>query len=331
VIRNGSIDGLYRICLVTPDYDLAATLRSGQAFRWKPYRDGWEGVVGQRWVRLEQDGDRINATTASPPNDWSWLIHYLQTGIQLQSVLEAFPPHDPHLRAAVRACHGLRLLRQEPWECLASFILSSTKRIVQIEQIIQLLCQRYGQPVHTPPGHPAAHAFPDAATIARLSEVELRDCKAGFRATALRAAAIQVAEGSLLLDDLDGWPTVRARERLCELRGVGEKIADCVLLFAFGKSDAFPLDVWIRRALTDLYFRGRKLKHADMTRFIADHFGPQAGYAQQYLFHYVRVHRRLTGGTVGKSRTAGEVRLARARPEDSPVKGRGDPPCSVRP
>jgi N-glycosylase/DNA lyase len=278
--------------LATTDYNLAMTLNSGQTFRWEPHQGGWESVIGQRWVRLEQHHDGITAETIASPDDWSWLTHYLQTKVQLQAVIDAFPPDDPHLRAAVQTCHGLRLLRQDPWECLASFILSSTKQIVQIQQVIRLLSQRFGQPVRTPPGRPVAHAFPTPFAIAQLPESELRACKMGFRAPALRAAAIEVAEGRLPLQELDSWPTAQARQRLCHVRGVGPKIANCILLFAFGKPDAFPLDVWIQRALTELYFHGQKLKPVVLGRFIIDHFGPQAGYAQQYLFHYMRVRRR---------------------------------------
>jgi N-glycosylase/DNA lyase len=293
VISTSSTPAPHQISLTTPDYDLAMTLTSGQAFRWELHQGSWESIIGQRWVRLEQHQDCITAETAAAPDDWSWLRHYLQTQVQLQIVLDAFPPHDPHLRAAVQACHGLRLLRQDPWECLASFILSSTKQIVQIQQVIRLLSHRFGQPVQTPPDRPVAHAFPAPTTIAQLPETELRACKTGFRAAALRAAAIQVAEGSLPLHEIGLWPTEQARARLCELRGVGQKIANCVLLFAFGKPDAFPLDVWIQRALTELYFPGQKLKPVQLGQFIIDHFGPQAGYAQQYLFHYVRVRRRI--------------------------------------
>jgi N-glycosylase/DNA lyase len=297
VISSDDTRAAHPITLATfDDYDLAMTLHSGQAFRWEPCRGGWGGVIGSRWVRLEQASPSsrwITAETATPPGDGLWLTHYLQTQVRLQPILDTFPVDDPHLRAAVQACRGLRLLRQDPWECLASFILSSTKQIVQIRQIVGRLCQRFGQPVPTPPGYPVAHTFPGPETIAQLPESDLRACKAGFRASALRAAAIKVSDGSLPLSGLGSWPTARARECLMQLHGVGEKIANCVLLFAFGKPDAFPLDVWVRRALTELYFPGRNVKPSELSGFARAHFGPHAGYAQQFLFHYARVHRRL--------------------------------------
>ena len=141
------------ILLRVRDYDLAATLDSGQAFRWQPCDDSWIGVIGQRWVRLTQRRDGIRAQTAGPVADWRWLHDYLQTEVGLDAVLKTFPDDAP-MRDAVAACRGLRVLRQDPWECLASFILSSTKQIVQIRQIVALLCERFGEPIARPAATP---------------------------------------------------------------------------------------------------------------------------------------------------------------------------------
>jgi N-glycosylase/DNA lyase len=168
------------------------------------------------------------------------------------------------VQAAVRRHWGLRVLRQEPWETLASFIASSTKQIVQIRQIVELLAQRFGE----------APAFPSAETIARATVAELRACKLGFHAAYLHTAAQRVADGQLDLVALRTMEYERALEELLKLHGVGEKIANCVLLFSCGHDDAFPVDVWMRRAL-------RRLPPG------VD-FGPYAGWAQQYLFHAER-------------------------------------------
>ena len=301
------------------DYDLAATLDSGQAFRWHrespergqlsrviwhpageppALRDRWVGVIGNHWVRLTQTPDGIHAAAAGPVADWQWLHDYLQTGLDLAAVLETFPDDAP-LRDAVAACRGLRLLRQDPWECLASFILSSTKQIVQIRQIVARLCERFGEPVSLCSVEPAARpdsatgrtlqfAFPSPEKIACLTEADLRACKMGFRAPHLLAAARQIAEGRLDLERLRQLPLEEARAELIRLRGVGGKIADCVLLFAYGFDGAFPVDVWVERALRELYFPRRRVGDQRLRHFAATHFGPHAGYAQQYLFHYMR-------------------------------------------
>ena len=115
------------------DYDLAATLSSGQAFRWEWQDQSWVGVIGTHWVRLRSDAFSVTAETAEPVSDWNWLVAYLQMDLNLRQVLGTFP-NDKPMQEAVATCHGLRLLRQDPWECLASFILSSTKQILQIRQ-----------------------------------------------------------------------------------------------------------------------------------------------------------------------------------------------------
>jgi N-glycosylase/DNA lyase len=273
------------------DYNLAATLDSGQAFRWSADAAGrWIGVIGARWVRLTSQTDGILAETAPGCDDDGWLSHYLQTGVDLDAVLRSFPDDGP-MRDAAAACRGLRLLRQEPWECLASFILSSTKQIVQIRQMCDLLAARFGETISTADDPRGAKAFPTASRIAALDEAELRACKLGFRAPYLLAAARAVASGELALDRLGGLPCDAARKQLMHLPGVGRKIADCVLLFAYGFQEAFPVDVWVWRALKELYFPKRRVTAKRLAAFSASHFGPNSGWAQQYLFHYMRTVR----------------------------------------
>jgi N-glycosylase/DNA lyase len=325
-LENASTETLLRV----RDYDLAATLDSGQAFRWHPCNDSWVGVIGQRWVHLTQRRDGIRAETAGPVADWQWLRDYLQTETDLTAVLKTFPDDAP-MRDAVAACRGLRMLRQDPWECLASFILSSTKQIVQIRQIVTRLCERFGEPIIPaqvgravpcpPPDEvsapiqqqsPGAHgvtrptflveegeiySFPTPQRIAAATEAELRACKMGFRAPYLLAAAHQIANGRFDLERLRHLPLAEAREELMKLRGVGGKIADCVLLFAYGFDGAFPVDVWVERALRELYFPRRRVSDKRLRHFAATHFRPHAGYAQQYLFHYMRTKVKQAGSS----------------------------------
>ena len=278
------------ILIPVRDYDLAATLTSGQAFRWQLRHDCWEGIIGNRWLRLRQCEEGIGAETISPQDNWSWLSHYLQTDLELDAVLSTFPDDAP-MRASIAACRGLRLLKQDPWECLASFILSSTKQIVQIRQIVSLLCERFGTPLVAPPGRSPVHAFPTAERLAAASEAELRACKMGFRAPYLLAAAGQVTSGEIDLHHMASRALEDARNQLMNLPGVGAKIANCVLLFAYGFQQAFPVDVWVMKALRELYFPKRQPGPERLRRFVSTHFGPNAGFAQQYLFHYMRTKR----------------------------------------
>jgi len=270
------------------DYDLAATLNSGQAFRWNEVDGGWEAVVSGRWVRLRETAKGIAAETAEPIEDWSWLRNYLQADARFDEVIASFPDDEP-MRAAVEACRGLRLLRQDFWECLASFILSSNKQILQIRQMVAAICERFGEPVPGGPSGAAAHAFPSPERLARCSEVELRDCKLGYRAPYLQDSARMIAEGSVVLDELSKLSCGEARTELIKLPGVGPKIADCALLFGGGFQEAFPIDVWILKALKQLYFqRKRNVTPRRIREFSDSYFAPNGGYAQQYLFHYMR-------------------------------------------
>jgi N-glycosylase/DNA lyase len=273
------------------DYDLQATLSSGQAFGWHETQDGWVGVLGGYWIRLSQTREGIQAQTAVPVSDWAWLTDYLQLGTELDSITRSFPDDEP-MQTALESCRGLRLLRQEPWECLASFILSSTKQIVQIKQIVGHLRTRFGQKVEAPQGSPEAHRFPTPVVLAGAGVEELRNCKMGFRAPYLRDTAQAVVDGSVDLAALAGLSVEEAREKLMDLPGVGRKVADCVLLFAYGFQSAFPVDVWVMKGLRQLYFPGRSVSMSRLHEFATSHFGPNAGYAQQYLFHYLRTIRR---------------------------------------
>jgi len=273
------------------DYDLDITLSSGQAFRWQSLGQTWEGVIGGRWIRLRLTKGGIAAEVTKPTSDWSWLEDYLQLHVDLGQVLATFPDDEP-MRNAIAALPGLRLLRQDYWECLASFILSATKQIVQIRQMVALLSERFGETIASG-GNGPAYAFPSIKAIADCGEAELRDCKLGFRAPNLLGAAHDILNGSINWQRLPTMASIEAREELMKLRGVGPKIADCVLLFAGGHQDVFPVDVWIERALQRLYFPKRRPSARRLRKFADTHFGPYAGYAQQYLFHHARVHLKL--------------------------------------
>ncbi|MDB6058504.1 MAG: 8-oxoguanine glycosylase domain protein [Verrucomicrobiales bacterium] len=284
---------LHQTSVPIEDYDLDATLSSGQAFRWKHIDGWWEGVIGQHWVRLRTEGKNLLAETAAPVADWTWLHHYLQLDVNLSAIVETFPNDEP-MQASLDSCRGLRLLRQDPWECLASFICSSTKQIIQIQQIMAALCKTFGDSLPVPIGHAPAYSFPTAQRIANLTEADLRGCKMGFRAPYVLGTARAVVSGEVSLEALHQMKLVQAREQLLKFPGVGVKIADCVLLFAYGFDQAFPIDVWIMKAVQQLYFPKRRASLKRLRKFTETHFGPHAGYAQQYLFHYMRVKNRTT-------------------------------------
>ena len=272
------------------DFNLGLTLSSGQVFHWAT-SDGchWHGMLGKHFYHLHQPKAsflRVH-TTASPSLGRQDLSHYFGLDQSLQRILKSFPK-DPLMREATHAYKGLRLLRQDPWVTLASFILSSTKQILQIRQTVQEISCRFGSPHAMQTHHSAACAFPDPAQLVQAGESRLRACRMGYRAKYLYQTACLIQEGQIQLDSLRTCSLEEAREVLMQCPGVGPKIAECVLLFGYGFQEAFPMDVWIRRILEDYYLPGPKSSVAQVQAFVADYFGPHSGYAQQYLFDHVR-------------------------------------------
>ena len=263
--------------------DLDATLASGQAFSWTRRADGrWRGWIEGRPCLAWLDGESLRV--AGPELTQDAVVRYFGLDLPLREIFASFPS-DPLLARAREFTPGLRVLRQEPWETLCNFICSALKQIVQIAQINAELRRALGEPSEWP----ELYAYPTAARLAQASEAQLRACKLGFRARHLFVAARQIAQGEVSLEKIGGMPTAEAREELMRLRGVGEKVANCVLLFAYGRLEAFPIDVWVERVLRQLYFKGSKrVKLTRMAQFSRTHFGPHGGYAQQFLFHWIR-------------------------------------------
>src|SRR5436189_4075195 len=195
------------------------------------------------------------------------------------------------MTAAQNFCGGLRIIRQPKWECLATFICSSMKQVAHIRQISLALRRRLGE--RRKVGGHAVYTFPPVQRIARATENDLRECALGYRAKNLLATARFVTSGEC---DLESWSNLSdpdLREKFCSLPGVGTKIANCVMLFAYERLRAFPIDVWIERVLKQEYFPRKKNVTAYQLREFCDrYFGETGGYAQQYLFHHARVNRR---------------------------------------
>ena len=277
------------------DYNLSVTLDCGQAFRWEKEAQGWVGVVRNHWLCVSESPHSLKIRTTAEHPAWEQIARYFRLDETIDEITDAFPK-DQHLQRAVRDYKGLRLLRQEPWECLASFILSSTKQIPHIQQIIRRLAQQFGTPLRTPKGAALSFGFPSPSRIAQVTEPELRALGMGYRAPFLKRAAEAIETGELPLQALADLTYLEAKEALQELPGVGPKIAACVLLFAFGHQEAFPIDVWVRRALRELYFTNQNPTDRELEAFSQSYFGPHSGYAQQYLFHYIRMRHKSKQG-----------------------------------
>ncbi len=276
---------------------LAETLDGGQAFRWR-WDDGiWTGIFDRSVVRLRLDptgklhwsAPIALATSAGPA-----FAHYFDVARDPRELADSLPwRSDVHLAACLAAFPGLRILRQPFGETLLGFLCSATKQIVQIKQMIALVAERHGTPLESNPSPiadrplPSAFRLPSWPELALIPEAELRACQFGFRARFIHQTAQFLSADPGWLEATEKLPYAEAKERLCSLPGVGEKIADCVLLFGANRLEAFPVDTWILKAMAARYgLHG--WKPAQVAQFGRAHFGPRAGLAQQYLFAYER-------------------------------------------
>ncbi|MGI8819715.1 MAG: DNA-3-methyladenine glycosylase family protein [Chthoniobacterales bacterium] len=270
------------VSLAAPEFDLAMTLDSGQTFHWEPHGAGFIGTIRDLPAYLEQRGDELLVTRGAA----AAVPHYFAFDHPLDEICRSFPD-DAAMCAANEYCHGLRIIRQPIWECLASFITSSMKQVAHIRQISRALREQFGQELTLYGSH--VYAYPAAERLARAPEAELRGCGLGYRAKNLQRTAERVASGDAPLEAWRELPDEELRAQLCSLPGVGAKVANCVMLFAYERLRAFPIDVWIERVLRERYFpRARKLTPKRLRDFCDSYFGEQGGYAQQYLFHHAR-------------------------------------------
>ena len=274
-----------------PDFDLEKTLDSGQVFHWQKVGDGFAGAIGDLPVYVEQRGNVLTVRDGEAARSPRRLLHgivarYFALDHPLAEICDSFPK-DPVMNAARDFCHGLRIIRQPKWECLATFICSSMKQVAHIRQISLALRRRFGKRGRI--GDQLVYTFASPQRLVQASEKELLECKLGYRAKNLRATARLVSSGQA---DLEAWSALsdaELRKQLCALPGVGPKIANCVMLFAYERLRAFPIDVWIERVLRQRYFsRRRKMSAQRLRQFSETYFGEHGGYAQQYLFHQAR-------------------------------------------
>jgi N-glycosylase/DNA lyase len=290
---------VHRMEISAPDFDLEKTLDSGQVFHWEKFGKRFVGTIGDLPVCIEQCGEVLCAKVASgssrslgrdAQDAHATISSYFALDHPLAEICASFPD-DPAMNSARLFCRGLRIIRQPKWECLATFICSSMKQVAHIRQISLALRRRFGERRQI--GNRFVYTFPLARRIARASENDLRECALGYRAKNLLMTAQLVSSGK---GDLAAWsvlPDAELREKLCALPGVGAKVANCVMLFAFERLRAFPIDVWIGRALKQQYFpRKKKVTTLELCEFSQIYFGEYGGYAQQYLFHHARIASR---------------------------------------
>jgi N-glycosylase/DNA lyase len=260
---------------------------------WEKHDDSWYGIHGDSVIRISQASGHVEFT-AFPDGDKSCEQMMLRTGDDMKEIFSEISC-DRLVCKLIKAYRGLRLMRQEPHQCLFSFVCASNTSIPMIRRMLFTLTRKFGKPVRI--GNFEFFTFPSVTDINRASINELRACGLGYRAKAIKAAADAIASGKLDFDSLRNSNYEEAKKELLQVYGVGNKIADCVLLFSLEKLDAFPIDVWIGRALAEHYGWLHKEKIGDkitpnqyeqLSKGARNYFGRYAGYAQQYIYYHMR-------------------------------------------
>jgi N-glycosylase/DNA lyase len=264
-----------RLCSAA-ELNVAKTFECGQCFRWNADENGaYTGVASGRAAAVwTEDGEVF---IDAPAEDIAFWADYFDLAADYEAARQTITAGS-YLCACVDYGSGIRILKQEPWEALCSFIISQCNNIPRIKGITEKFCAAYGEPIRH--GGVTYYAFPTPERIAALTETDLEPLHSGYRAPYIIAAAKAVAAEKALLDTIAELSCGEARAELKRLPGVGDKVANCVMLFGMHRMDIFPVDVWIKRVLREHFGEG----------FRPDSLGPYAGLAQQYMFYYARNH-----------------------------------------
>jgi len=263
--------------VLVEDFDLKQTLASGQIFRTMEH-DGFHYVLaGDHAFKAKQDGRKLLFDGVSR----TFLLDFLRLDEDHAFTLRRINK-DAHMDKAIASCRGLRIMRQDPWECAISFLCSSASNIPKIRMNLFALSKSFGEKIDY--DGMTFYTFPEQGSINNLRKI--RAAKTGFRADYIKKANAFLHEDSIArISDL---PYSLARQALMRLPGIGGKIADCISLFSLDHLQAFPVDTWVRKGMQEMYLHG-KPNEKEITRFAQDYFGDLAGYAQQYLFQYRRM------------------------------------------
>jgi len=289
-----------RLNLLTTPFNLDHTLTCGQTFRWEKHDKWWHGIVRKSFVKIRQIENILQFRTFPEHVGDDLIRSYFRLDDDLPRIYSRIEK-DKLIRKAVKKFRGLRLLRQDPWECLISYICATHKNIPAIKAMINNICIRFGKKIIAEDSE--VYRFPVPDDLAQASIEELRLCKLGFRAERVKHASRLVSNGNLNLEALKEMPYEKAKKELLSLPGVGPKVADCILLFSLEKLEAFPIDVWMKRVVLESYrthfelafaekvAKKKSLSHNEyevLRSFGKKHFGEYVGYAQEYLFHFKR-------------------------------------------
>ncbi len=269
---------------ISTDLSIEKIARSGQCFRMDPFEDHWLLIARGKALDIyaEPEGAFFDCSSEEYRQIWK---EYFDMDADYQAFRAAVDPEDGFLTRAAEAGRGIRILRQEPWEALISFIISQRKNIPAIKKSVSVLCSSFGEQIDERKGQPF-YAFPTAESLAAASSEQLAACSLGYRAPYISSTARAVAEGRFDLKQAAELDDETLSEKLRELPGVGPKVANCVSLFGYHRIDAFPVDVWIARMIDEQYGGC----------FPFDRYKGFGGVIQQYIFYYAISNKESING-----------------------------------
>jgi len=278
-------------------FNLDVTLCCGQVFRWEKKGDWWYGIVRAQAFKIRQ----VNAELEFANADEKFIANYFGLDDDLQKI-RAKIGKDEHIRKTLQEFWGLRIIRQDPWECLVSYICATYKSIAAIKQMLFKLSKKFGEKMSFDGCD--FYTFPTPEKLAKTTEKNLMECGLGYRAKYVLQTSTRICENTFNLESLRKMPYQQAKKELINFLGVGLKVADCILLFSLGKREAFPVDVWVKRVILKHYAAQfpnafiekistqeslSNSEYEKLNEFGRNYFGEYAGYAQEYLYHYERM------------------------------------------
>lgn len=273
-------------------FDLEQSFLCGQAFRWEKDESGiFYGIVGNSVAKVYHYDENTIYIESSNPDLIFW-SNYLNFSCDY-NIVEKELSEDKILLPCIEAGRGIRILRQDLWETIVSFIISANNNIPRIKKIINKMCELFGEKIEF--DGKIFYGFPTPEALAELALSDLAPIRAGFRDKYILDAAKKVVSGEVNLDEIPKLSNKNAKSELMKIKGVGTKVADCVLLFSLGRHNVFPLDVWTKRIINDVYGIEEKV----VPTFIEEHFGKNAGIAQQYLYYYYAIEGNSIQSDVG--------------------------------
>ncbi len=291
------------ICIEVKCFNLKITLECGQCFRWKKVDnvnnyDQYLGIIKDRVVLIRQEENKLYITSNNMKNIEEVIIKYFDLNVDYESIEKNIIKIDYNIKNAVRNSTGLRLLNQDFFETLISYIISANNNIPRISKSIEEISKRYGEKVEFsddfnylfPNLENCYYLFPKLEVLKNITEEEFKSCGVGFRDKYIKNAIEKISNESISFEELNKLETFKIKEKLLEFNGIGPKVSDCILLFSFGRKEVFPIDVWVERVMKKLYFEkiNENINKNMILEYANKNFSDFAGIIQEHLFYNIR-------------------------------------------